>query len=128
MEVVLGIAIMVTIIVVTVVLTPHIPIWVQKLMDWFHNWQSSKEIEKEEQTASVQQTPQPSSSMKTPKYLGNSNTKEIHDLSNIKKACQINKIKPEHEVNFYTFEEAQNAIENNDYDGCKWCFKQYHTD
>jgi hypothetical protein len=56
------------------------------------------------------------------RYLGNSKTKEIHDLRKTTKACKIDKIKDGNKVFFESIEEAEKAINQLGYRGCKRCF------
>ena len=62
------------------------------------------------------------------RYLANKNTKEIHDLNNEQENCQINEIKLEHRMPLDSLEEVLKYTRNYGYNGCIWCFPQYHTD
>ncbi len=62
-----------------------------------------------------------------PGYVGNANTKEIHDLSRIKKACQFSKILEKNKVYLASLEEVDRAIEEQGYNGCKWCMPERDT-
>lgn len=61
------------------------------------------------------------------RYLGNANSKEIHDLSRIKKACQISRMLEKNKVRFASIEEVESAIEEQGYNGCKWCMPEWDT-
>lgn len=56
------------------------------------------------------------------RYMGNSKTKEIHDLRKTTKACKVDKVKDGDKVFFESVEDAEKAINELGYKGCKRCF------
>ena len=62
------------------------------------------------------------------RYLADKNTKEIHDLYKSQVDCQIDEIKPEHRIMIDSIGEVLRYIREYEYNGCKWCLAQYHTD
>ena len=62
------------------------------------------------------------------RYLANKNTEEIHDLENNQENCMIDEIKPEHKIPLNSLSDVIDYIRKYDYNGCKWCLPQYHTD
>jgi len=62
------------------------------------------------------------------KYLANNNTKEIHELDKTIDNCQIDEIKEDHKIPLESLSAVLNFIRIREYNGCKWCMPQYHTD
>lgn len=62
------------------------------------------------------------------RYVCNINSHEIHDTKNLRPACHFEAILEKHKRKLDSLTEVEEAIKNQDYNGCRWCMTRYDTD